>query len=1214
MRGEHPGEVAVVEEDEAADDAGVLGLAALDVLVVEDSPSDRLLMVEALRDAGVAPRFIVTASSLRDAREALSGRRFGCVMLDLSLPDASGLEAVRVLASASPHLPIIVVSGRPADDVVYAAMAEGADEYLCKDDLEGPRLRDLLVRAKQRRAGSRRNRRLWTDAARALATIASPAVALDGQGRIIAVNQRWSETARAGRASSLSTGLGVNYLTICDQAAGPFSGGAKEAAAGIRSVLLGDVQHFTLDYPCPTDGRDRWFSLRATHLGEVGGGVIVTHLDITDLKLAEHSLRGSGRWFPTLDASAPVFGLLTADGVVEHLSEATVELLGLEDRPLRGLPLFDQLEPTNAVAVAAALDRVAVRDNAQETATLHVRDGEDRWRQLDVTLTNLLHEPSVAAITVVGSDVSDSRRIQIVRQLEPRLLELLPMPMAIVDAQGVVVHINDQAEEMIGYSRAQVVGRSTFEMELGPSDPAIGVAIAEALQDQGRWDGEYDLRLADGALVPVRSSMETLRDAEIDFDGILVGWLDISERRQLEGDLSFQALHDPLTGLPNRRLFLDHLELALARSGRVGGTVAVMVANVDGFRAINDLVGHDAADEVLCALGAVITGGLRTGDLAARLGGGELVVSYGELADPAEAVELAQAMLDAIGVPLVVAGERFPVTACLGLAMATPGVTGAELIRQAQAAVQEAKAAGSGRLQFFDDVLNVAVRRRHCIAAELDHAIESGALRTEFQPQHDLRTGTLVGFEALARWTHPTEGPLGPDEFIPIAEGSGRIGRLGRKVLADACRELRRWMDARPEQLVKVAVNVSPRQLGDPRFPQTIAEVLHETGVPAGRLCLEITESSLVDLDLAAETMRQLKEVGVEIAIDDFGTGYSSLSRLHRFPLDYLKIDRTFVSGMTARPEDEMIAKLIIGLAHALGVTVIAEGIEDEHQLDRLASMGCELGQGYLYGAAASAGEALQAVTEPAPMPCAHPGADGLDDAPGADALDTDSAVAVLAHELAAPITVISSAVDLLRSPADDLAGDLTDAEVFAAIERAAARARAAIELVRDASAAHSGSLCLDRSATTVASVVHEAIEALVDRPADLTVEVGDIAIQADHHRLVAVVANLLSNAQRHAPGAHVDVVAIDDPGAGRVAVHVRDDGPGVRAEQVGTIFRRFGQANPRSVGSGLGLYVARAIARSHGGDLRYLTNPRGGAHFVLEIPTVGSHDAAPAG
>jgi diguanylate cyclase (GGDEF)-like protein/PAS domain S-box-containing protein len=1162
-----------------------------------------MLLTGALADCGVARAAVTVAGTLRAARQQLSEGPFDCILLDLELPDATGLQAVQVISTAAPGVPIVVVSALPGETLVFAAMAEGADEYLYTKDLRPEQLHHVLVRANTRRAGSRRIQRSWADASSILDRISSTAAVIDGGGRIIAVNAAWREAALAQGGTAVRTGPGVNYLAMCDFAAGPFSEGAADAAAGIRSVLRGDQDHFVLDYPCHSNGMERWFSLRVTPFGELGGGAIVVHLDITELVLAESALRGAPATLALSDPRSAVYGVLDGSGLIVHLSDTTADMLDLPVGGAEGTELVRLLEEASARSFTEALRRVAVRPGSREPVVLRVRGRGQRWRHLDVTMTNLVQDPGVQGIVLAGSDITEARLNLIRRRTEARLFEGLPLPVLIADDQWVILQVNQQAELVLGRCKEDLILRSAGELELGPTDPVRATAIGEALASGGRWEGEYEIRRPDGSTLPVRATMEAVRDADIGFDGYVVAWMDISDRRQLEDDLAFQALHDPLTGLPNRRLFLDHMQLALARSDREPTSVAVLFLDIDDFTSINERLGHRDADEVLRAVGDRLSGVLRGGDFAARFGGDEFLICCAALESAEQVVEIAEALHHALSVPVCLAGQSIVVSASVGIAFGEAG-TGAEaLIANADAAMQAAKATGKGRFEVFDEELARQVRRRCELAVGLDLALEDGSLRTDFQPQFDLTEGSLVGFEALARWEHPVLGAVPPAEFVPIAEHSGRIDRLGEKVLSDSCAALRAWMDEAPERVVKVAVNVSPRQLLNAAFPRAVAQAIDAHRVPAGRVCLEITESALIDPKVAADALRRLRSIGVEVAIDDFGTGYSSLSRLHRFPIDYLKVDRSFVAGLGRRAEEEMIVTSVISLARGLGLRVIAEGIDEQGQLDRLAALGCDLGQGFLMGEPMRADAAIALVVGHAKAPVARPDdpASGRAVPTTSTAADVNYLLGLLAHELAGPITAAAGWAEIVRTSTDP-------AEIAlgaASIRRATSAAQAAVDLVRDAAASDSGTLQLRPMIVDLGGPVRDAIDLtqhLFDHPVED--EVTDATVYADPERLVGALVNLLTNAAKHAsPRARVCIRTEHLDSGRNLLLHVVDDGPGVPDHLVRTIFRRFARGRPHGSGSGLGLYVARAVARAQGGDLYYQPAPDGGADFVLEIP-----------
>ncbi|HUF32430.1 MAG TPA: EAL domain-containing protein [Acidimicrobiales bacterium] len=809
------------------------------------------------------------------------------------------------------------------------------------------------------------------------------------------------------------------------------------------------------------------------------------------------------------------------------------------------------------------------------------------------------------------SDVPAPGRLgQIARRLESRLLQRLPAAVVLVDDQGVVVYWNDEAGRMYGRPAADALGRPVVELDIGPSGTPEAAAIVRTVFRTGRWEGDYEARRVDGSVVPVHATLERIDDDEIDFHGVVGASVDISERRQLEQHLAFQALHDELTGLPNRRIFVEHLENALSRSAGTGRRTAVMFIDLDDFRSINERMGHEVGDEVLRAAGALISAVLRAGDIVARFGGDEFVVCYNDLEDAAEAYAASERILKVLSAPFRVDGVELVVSATVGVALSQGDSRAEGLVRNADSAMCAAKLEGKGRVELFDHAVQEESRRWHGRVVELKRAITGGEIEAHFQPEIALDTGEIVGFEALARWAHPAEGMVQPDDFIATAEESGLISAITEVVMAAACQLVTACLELAPERFLTVAVNVSPRQLSDPDLPGLVRSAIEAADIPAGRICLEVTESALANAnaDAAAAALRQLKGIGVQIAIDDFGTGYSSLSRLHRFPLDYLKIDRSFIAGMTHRPEDGVIASAVLGLAHTLGLQTIAEGIEDEEQVRRLVAMGCKIGQGYLWSRPLPLPEAIALITggqSPAPSneaettPWPVAGAEEVADATD----DVTTVLAQMAHEMAGPLTVITGHAELITS--------VDDAELHAlsgaAILRAARRATAALDHVRDVAALDAGTLRISQAPVGIREVVDDA-QASLELPDGLVaVDLPDATVDGDADRLVSVFANLFSNALKHTP-AGTAVRVHGTVGPETLSVHVVDDGPGVPAELSGLIFRKFGRAHRRTKGTGLGLYLARGIVRAHGGELSHRPAPGGGSDFVVELP-LSRHD-----
>jgi len=456
----------------------------------------------------------------------------------------------------------------------------------------------------------------------------------------------------------------------------------------------------------------------------------------------------------------------------------------------------------------------------------------------------------------------------------------------------------------------------------------------------------------------------------------------VAKTRMASDRLAHQATHDLLTELPNRALILDRLDHALARMRRGPGQLAVLFVDLDRFKVVNDSMGHDAGDEVLGAAAARIGALVREADTVGRLAGDEFIVICEDLGDVQEALAIAGRLIEALERPIPThpRGTRpreVIVGASIGIAIARAAavVTADELLRDADLAMYRAKRLGGGRAELFDDTLRVAIERRVEVEEDLRRAIPGGQLRLHYQPIVDAAAGAVVGFEALVRWLHPRRGLLQPGEFVPVAEESGLVIPLGRWVLAEACRQAAAWRAASGGRAGPyVAVNLSAAQLADPLLLATVAGTLHDAGLDPGTLWLELTETAVMaDATAAREVLTQLRALGVHLAIDDFGTGYSSLAHLRRFPVDALKIDRSFIAGLGGDPEDEAIVALVVSLARALGLSVVAEGVETPQQRERVRALGCDTIQGYCIGRpmapdeawAAAGAERLDAISGP---------------------------------------------------------------------------------------------------------------------------------------------------------------------------------------------------------------------------------------------------------
>lgn len=459
-------------------------------------------------------------------------------------------------------------------------------------------------------------------------------------------------------------------------------------------------------------------------------------------------------------------------------------------------------------------------------------------------------------------------------------------------------------------------------------------------------DGEYRWMLSRGV---------ALGDADGGSSRMAGSLTDITERRRAEEQLLHNALYDGLTGLPNRALLMDRLELAVRRRKRQQASAfAVLFVDLDRFKLVNDGLGHPVGDDLLVAVARRLELGLRQEDTVARLGGDEFVVLLDEAADIGEATRVAERILAELGRPFELGNYQVFTSASIGVALGGGEDRAADLLRDADTAMYRAKSEGKSRVALFDTEMHAEAMARLHREADLRRALERDEICIHYQPIVSLETGRLVGFEALARWEHPVEGLLHPAEFIPMAEETGLIVQVGARVLRGACRQLREWLEAWPQHPpLMLSVNLSARQFGHPNLLREIDEVLGETGIDPSMLQLELTESLLMrDAESTVAALRQLRARGIRLAIDDFGTGYSSLSYLQRFPIGTLKIDRSFVHGLTPGSNGSELVQTMVSLARGLGMSVVAEGIETEEQLKELRRLGCASAQGFFFARA----------------------------------------------------------------------------------------------------------------------------------------------------------------------------------------------------------------------------------------------------------------------
>ncbi|HWT01122.1 MAG TPA: EAL domain-containing protein [Pyrinomonadaceae bacterium] len=526
--------------------------------------------------------------------------------------------------------------------------------------------------------------------------------------------------------------------------------------------------------------------------------------------------------------------------------------------------------------------------------------------------------------------------------------------MALVSPEGKWLEVNRSLCEMVGYSERELLGMS-WETITHPDDLRSVRAQVEHLLDGSIPTCQTEKRYTHkgGGEVWIFLSISLTRDPETKAARLIFQTQDITDRKRAERQLLHDAFHDTLTGLPNRALFVDRLKQALARTRRLGPhQFAVLFLDLDRFKVINDSLGHIVGDQLLVGIARRLEACLRPGDTVARLGGDEFTILLEDVTDIGEAIRVAERVEKEISSPFNLRGHEVFTTVSVGIAPSSIGYESPdEILRDADTAMYRAKSLGKARHEVFDKTMHARAVSLLQLENDLRRAVERQEFTLFYQPIVSLETGAVCGVEALIRWQHPEHGMIMPSAFIPVAEETGLIVQMGQWGLREACRQMREWHVAFPsEPAFQVSVNLSSKQFSQPDLIDQITRALGDTGLDPSGLRLEITESVVMEnLESATEMLKQLRDLGVEASIDDFGTGYSSLSYLHRFPISTLKIDRSFVSGMSNQSENVEIIRSIIMLARNLGMTVVAEGVETEEQLAQLRELGCKHAQGFFF-------------------------------------------------------------------------------------------------------------------------------------------------------------------------------------------------------------------------------------------------------------------------
>jgi len=671
----------------------------------------------------------------------------------------------------------------------------------------------------------------------------------------------------------------------------------------------------------------------------------------------------------------------TIADAVELLSRKAYDLILLDYRlpDGTGLALLDwlveRLREEAVIIISGENDVDAVIGALRRGADDYVRKPY-HIAQLQRAVESALHKA-----TLEKANRAMEQRLKASEKLHRYLVESSPDLIFTLDAEGRFSYVNPRVRQLLGFDRSALM-RRPFTTLVMPEDVdrICGLLSLPSTMPGESFSVELRLRRNRGEPAPVDTDSVTVSLTGIPMIsprgerkvlGLYGVARDISERKRAEEIISFQAYHDQLTHLPNRVLFKDRLELAIAQAQRRTGALAVMFVDVDRFKLVNDTYGHAEGDLLLRAIATRLSASLRRGDTLARLGGDEFTVLLPDINQPEDAETIARKIVAALADPIKLSEGDFRATVSIGIALyPRDGSTAEDLTRHADIAMYQVKRSGKNAFRFFDPKLNTHHRERIALENDLHQALERGELELFYQPQISLSQQRVIGMEALVRWNHPQLGQVPPSTFIPVAEEVGLIGNISRWVLDTACAQLASWRQAGHRD-VKLSVNLSPHDFDHRDVVQAIVNCLSEHDLPAAQVELEITESMMMNDSAGVATkVRQLREAGIGVAIDDFGTGYSALAYLQKFPVSTLKIDRSFIRELDVAMTNPIISA-ITGIARGFNLQIIAEGVERQEQADALRALGCDVMQGYLFARPGAAREA-EAWLSQAPTPRRH--------------------------------------------------------------------------------------------------------------------------------------------------------------------------------------------------------------------------------------------------
>ena len=736
-----------------------------------------------------------------------------------------------------------------------------------------------------------------------------------------------------------------------------------DVAMSLQNVLAGELD--PTEYRLRTKaGGYRWVrsASKPIYEGSEIVGVRGVLVDITEKRAAEDALRASERRFRALvEHSTDGVALVASDGVLTFTGPSTERILGYRSDELVGIDHTELVHPEDRGSVAAAMADLLATPDESAAMMLRCKHKDGSWRWIEGVGTNLLNEPSVEAIVFNYRDITERKladeALKRSEENHKALALAIPDVMVRVRRDGTIIDFKVDERHVLSPPETDVAD-TTLDAILPEHSAQFMRCVDISISTRETQVLEYQQTISGKPL-----EFEARIVASSDDEAVAIV-RDITERKNSERIIRQLAYHDALTGLPNRALFEDRLKMAVAQARRAGEKLAVMFLDLDRFKLVNDTLGHGAGDKLLSMVADELTGLLREGDTIARVGGDEFTLLLSKINGSLDAVEVADRILARLKQPKRIGGQEFRVTTSIGITVFPgDGDDPETLLRNADTAMYRAKERGRDNHQLFTPAMNASVVERLSLESDLRRALDCEEFEVFYQPFANISSGRIVGAEALVRWNHPDRGLVMPDAFIPFAEETGLIIPLGEWVLKRAVCQAKEWIDAGLPGL-RVAVNLSARQLQHEPLVEMVASTLKSCGLPSDQLQLEITEGAMMDnVESAIRVVKELRHLGLGVSVDDFGTGYSSLSYLKRFPVDTVKIDRSFVRDLTIDPNDAAIVTTVLAMARSLGLHVVAEGVETRQQLEFLRDHDCDDFQGYLLSRPITATEYVKLVS-----------------------------------------------------------------------------------------------------------------------------------------------------------------------------------------------------------------------------------------------------------